>query len=42
MFCYDIKLSGKANKDTNISHLGELAFRSWLSEGVTCSQSVQY
>ena len=29
MFCYDTKVSGKANKDVNINHLGELAFRSW-------------
>ena len=29
VFCYDTKLSGKANKDMNINHLGELAFRPW-------------
>ena len=29
VFCYDTKLSGKANKDMNINHLEELAFTSW-------------
>ena len=33
VFCYDTKLSGKANKDMNINHLGELAFTSWLLKG---------
>ena len=29
VFCCDTKLSGKANKDMNINHLGELPFTSW-------------
>ena len=34
VFCYDTKLSGKANKDMNINDLGEFSFQILVVKGL--------